>query len=233
MISFERHRFPKDIIINAVRWYLKYKLSFSDVSELLLERGVNVSREAIREWVQKFGPQIGSVLDRKRRKTGKRWHVDETYVKVAGVWKYVYQAVDEDMQVIDVYVSNNRDKMSAKRFFKNCLKVTGDIPESIRSDSHRGYDQVKEIFPNTRHHKVKCLNNKAESSHVPLKQRYRPMRGFKNFDTMEIFLISFESMYRFFRRIRLNNRQMRVLYKERLAEFSDLFQVNCAYNETR
>jgi len=107
MISFKRHRFPKDIIITAVRWYLRYKLSFSDVSELLLERGVNVSREAIREWVQKFGPQIGGILDRKRRKIGKRWHVDETYLKVAGIWKYVYRAVDEDMEVIDVYVSEN------------------------------------------------------------------------------------------------------------------------------
>ena len=126
MISFKRHRFPKDIITTAVRWYLRYKLSFSDVSEFLLERGVNVSREAIREWVQKFGPQIGTILDIKRRKIGKRWHVDETYFKVAGVWKYVYRAVDEDMEVIDVYVSDNRDKESARRFFEICIKVTGD-----------------------------------------------------------------------------------------------------------
>jgi len=115
MISFKRHRFPKDIIITAVRWYLRYKLSFSDVSELLLERGINVSREAIREWVQKFGPQIGNILDKKRRKIGKQWHVDETYFKVAGVWKYVYRAVDEDIEVIDIYVSDNRDKSTAKR----------------------------------------------------------------------------------------------------------------------
>ncbi|MCP4752304.1 MAG: DDE-type integrase/transposase/recombinase, partial [Proteobacteria bacterium] len=101
------------------------------------------------------------------------WHVDETYVKVAGVWKYVYRAVDESMEVIDVHVSDNRDKTTAKRFFKKCIEVTGDASESIRSDSHRGYDQVKEIFPNTRHHKVKCLNNKAESSHVPIPRTYK------------------------------------------------------------
>jgi len=211
----------------AVRWYLRYKLSLADIAELLLERGVNVSREAIREWVQKFGPQMGNILDRKRRKIGKRWHVDETYAKVAGVWKYVYRAVDEDMEVIDVYVSNNRDKSAAKRFFAKCIKVTGDAPESLRSDSHRGYDQVKEIFPNTRHHRVKCLNNKAESSHVPIKQRYRPMRGFKNFGSMGVFITSFESLYRFFQRIRPNNREMRRLYKEKLAEFNVLVQVNC------
>ncbi len=183
MISFKRHRFPKDIIITAVHRYLRYKLSFSDVSELLLERGINVSREAIREWVQKFGPQIGNILDRKRRKTGKRWYVDETYCK--------------------------------------------------RSDSHRGYDQVKEIVPKTRHHKVKCLNNKAKSSHVPQKRGYKPMRGSKNFETMDFFLVSFESMCRFFRKIRPINFEMRKFYKEKLAEFSVLLQVNCVYNKTR
>jgi len=191
MISFKRHRFPKDVITTAVCWYLRYKLSFSDVSELLLERGVNVSREAIREWVQKFGPQMGNILDKKRRKIGKRWHVDETYLKVAGIWKYVYRAVDEDMEVIDVNVSDHRDKQSARKFFNKCIQVTGSAPESIRSDSHRGYDQVKVLFPSTRHHRVKCLNNKVESSHVPIKQRYRPMRGFKNFGSMRLFIDSF------------------------------------------
>ena len=94
---------------------------FADIAELLLKRGVNVSREAIREWVQKFGLQMANILDRKRRKIGIRWHVDETYVKVAGVWKYIYRAVDEEMEVIDVYVSDNRDKSAAKRFFKKCI----------------------------------------------------------------------------------------------------------------
>jgi IS6 family transposase len=85
MLDFKRHRFPGEIIILAVCWYLRYKLSLEDVTELLLERGINVSREATRKWVQKFGPKIAGVLDKKRRKTGKRWHVDETYVRVAGV----------------------------------------------------------------------------------------------------------------------------------------------------
>jgi transposase-like protein len=110
-------------------------------------------------------------LNKKRRNIGKRWHVDETYVKVAGVWQYVYWAIDENMEPIDIYVSEKRDKKAAKQFFKKCINVTGGAPESIRTDGHQGYDQVKELFPTTRHHKVKCLNNKAESSHVPIKQR--------------------------------------------------------------
>jgi len=99
-LYFKRHRFPGEIIVCAVRWYLRYKLYLEDISELLLERGVNVSREAIREWVLKFGSEIAGILDIKRRKIGKRRHVDETYVKVAGIWKYIYRAVDEDMGVI-------------------------------------------------------------------------------------------------------------------------------------
>jgi putative transposase len=216
------------IIIMAVRWYLRYKLSLADITELLLERGVNVSREAVREWVRKFGPQIAKSLNKKRRKIGKRWHVDETYVKVAGVWKYVYRAVDENMEPIDVYVSENRDKKAAGNFFKKCFKVMGGAPESIRTDGHQGYDQVKKIFPNTRHHKVKCLNNKAESSHVPIKQRYRPMRGFKNIATATVFLESFESMYRFFRQVRPHNQKMRNLYKLKLNEFNALLNLSGA-----
>jgi len=200
------------------------------ITELLLERGINVSREAVREWVQKFGPQIAKTLNKKRRKIGKRWHVDETYVKVAGVWKYVYRAVDENMEPIDIYVSEYRDKKAAKKFFKKCIKVTGAAPKSLRSDAHRGYDQVKKIFPDTRHHQVKCLNNKAEGSHVPIKQRYRPMRGFKNIDTATIFLESFESMYQFFRKVRPHNQGMRNLYKMKVDEFNALFNLNSASN---
>ncbi len=140
-------------------------------------------------------------------------------MKVVGVWKYVYRAVDENMEPIDIYVSENRYKKATKKFFKKCTKVTGKAPDSIRTEGHQGYDQAKEIFPNTRNHKVKCLNNKAESSHVPIKQRYRLMRGFKNIDRATIFLESFESLYRFFRQVRPNNQETRNLYKMKLDEF--------------
>jgi transposase-like protein len=226
MLDFKRHRFPGTAIIMAVRWYLRYRLSLEDITELILERGVNVSRETVREWVQKFGPTIAVFLDKKRRRVGGRWHVDETYVKVAGVWKYVYRAVDDDMEVIDIYVSENRDKAAAKKFFKKCRKTAGRKPFSVWSDSHQGYDQTKKLFPKVRHYKIKCLNNKVESSHVPLKQRYRPMRGFKNIDRMRIFLESFESLYRFFRKVPPKNRNMRDVFKEKLQEFNALLCPN-------
>ena len=232
MLKFSGYRFTAAIIIMAVRWYVRYKLSLRDITELLMERGVNVSHESIREWVLKFGPEIACIVDKKRRKIGFRWHVDETYMKVSGVWKYVYRAVDQDMEPIDVYVSETRDKRAAKIFFDKCLAVTGKPPESVRSDSHNGYDQVKDIFPKARHHKVKCLNNKAESSHVPPKQRYRVMRGFKSLASMIVFQNVFESLYRFFRKQRPKNRAMREEFAARLREFDVLLQPNCVLKQT-
>lgn len=231
MFDFSGYRHPGAVITMAVRWYIRYKLSLRDITELLIERGVNVSHESIREWVLKFGPEIANTLDQKRRGIGFRWHVDETYMKVSGVWKYVYRAVDQDMEPIDVYASETRDKKAAKIFFDKCLAVTGKPPESVRSDSHNGYDQVKDIFPKARHHKVKCLNNKAESSHVPIKQRYRVMRGFKSLASMIVFLEAFESLYRFFRKHRPKNREMRDEFAARLREFDALLQSNCALNQ--
>lgn len=231
MLKFSGYRFPGAVIIMAVRWYVRYKLSLRDITELLMERGINVSHESIREWVLKFGPEIAKTIDRKRRGIGFRWHVDETYMKVSGEWKYVYRAVDQDMEPIDVYVSETRDKKAAKIFFDKCLAVSGTPPESVRSDSHNGYDQVKEIFPKARHHKVKCLNNKAESSHVPAKQRYRVMRGFKSLASMIVFQNIFELLYRFFRKQRLKNCLMREEFAARLREFDALLQPNCALNQ--
>ena len=141
------------------------------------------------------------------------------------------QGSDEDMEPIDIYVSETRDKKAAKVFFDKCLAVAGKSPESVRSDSHNGYDQVKEIFSKARHHKVKCLNNKAESSHVPPKQRYRVMRGFKSLVSMIVFLEAFESLYRFFRLQRPKNRKMREEFAARLREFDVLLQPNCALNQ--
>jgi transposase-like protein len=130
------------------------------------------------------------------------------------------------MEVIDIYVSEHRDKKAAKKVFKKCLKTAGDKSSSIRSDSHQEYDQVKKIFKGVRYHKVKCLNNKVERSHVSLMQRYRPMRGFKNFDSTRIFLEeSFESLYRFFRKVPPRNGNMRNEYRLKLEESNDLLQV--------
>ena len=123
--SFAGFRFPPEVIILAVRWYLRYGLSYRDVEELLAERGVDVDHVTIYRWVQRFTPLLIDAAQPCRHAVGDRWFVDETYVKVAGVWRYVYRAVDQFGQVIDVYVSRRRDLAAARRFFAVAL---GDPP---------------------------------------------------------------------------------------------------------
>ena len=116
-MSFAGFRFPPDVILLAVRWYLRYGLSYRDVEELLAKRGVDVDHVTIYRWVQRFTPLVIEAARPCRHSVGDRWFVDETCVKVAGVWRYVYRAVDEYGQVIDVFVSKRRNVAAATRFF--------------------------------------------------------------------------------------------------------------------
>jgi len=124
-VSFARYRFPPDGILLAVRWYLRYGLSYRDVEELLAERGIEVDHVTIYGWVQRFTPLLIDAARPCRHSVGDRWFVDETYVKVAGVWRYVYRAVDQHGQVIDVYVSKRRNLDAAKYFFTTALSAHG------------------------------------------------------------------------------------------------------------
>jgi transposase-like protein len=119
--SFVGYRFPPEVIVLAVRWYLRYGLSYRDVEELLAERGVEVDHVTIYRWVQRFTPLLIDAARPCRHGVGGRWFVDETYVKVGGVWRYVYRAVDQHGQVIDIYVSRRRNTAAARRFFKSVL----------------------------------------------------------------------------------------------------------------
>ena len=124
--AFAGFRFPPDVIVVAVRWYLRYGLSYRDVEELLAERGVDVDHVTVYRWVQRFTPLLIDAARPCRHAVGDRWFVDETYVKVAGVWRYVYRAVDQFGQVIDVYVSRRRDLAAARRFFERASATTAD-----------------------------------------------------------------------------------------------------------
>jgi transposase-like protein len=116
-------RFPPEVIIVAVRWYLRFNLSYRDVEELLVERGVEVDHVTVFRWVQRFTPLLVEAARFARHAPGDRWFVDETYVKVNGVWCYVYRAVDECGQVIDVLVSARRDAATARRFIRRALST--------------------------------------------------------------------------------------------------------------
>src|SRR5947208_12144820 len=121
--AFAGFRFPAEVIVVAVRWYLRFNLSYRDVEELLIERGVEVDHVTVYRWVQRFTPLLSDAARFARHSPGDRWHVDETYVKVNGFWRYVYRAVDQDGQVIDVLVSARRDADAARRFFRRALKM--------------------------------------------------------------------------------------------------------------
>src|SRR5215471_12673686 len=123
--AFAGFRFPPEVIVVAVRWYLRFNLSYRDIEELLVERGVEVDHVTAYRWVQRFAPLLADAARFARHAPGDRWFVDETYVKVNGVWRYVYRAIDQYGQVIDVLVSARRDAAAARRFFRRTLSMVG------------------------------------------------------------------------------------------------------------
>jgi transposase-like protein len=130
--AFAGFRFPPDVIVLAVRWSLRFGLSYRDVEELLTERGIKVDHVSIYRWVQRFTPLLADAAPPCRHVVGARWWVDETYVKVAGQWRYVYRAIDQFGQVVDVFVSRRRDTTAACRFFKQAIGTT-KVPRSRSS----------------------------------------------------------------------------------------------------
>jgi transposase-like protein len=163
-----------------VRWYLRFGLSYRDVEELLVERGVEVDHVTVYRWVQRFTPLLADAARPCRHLVGDRWFVDETYVKVAGRWRYVYRAIDQFGQVIDVFVSAQRDAMAARRFFEQAIGTTRVTPVEVVTDRAATYPMVlEELLPAPWHRTEQYANNRVEGDHGRLKSRLRPMRGLK------------------------------------------------------
>jgi IS6 family transposase len=167
------------VVLLAVRWYLRYGLSYRDVEELLAERGIDVDHVTIYRWVQRFTLLVIDAARPCRHSVGDRWFVDETYVKVAGIWRYVYRAVDQHGQVIDVYVSRRRNVAAATRFFETML-VGLDRPREVTTDLAAPLLRVvDELLPEVLHDTRQYANNRIEWDHGRLKARLRPMRGLR------------------------------------------------------
>jgi putative transposase len=198
---FNRLEIPTDIALQAVRWYLRYKLSYRDLSELLFERGFTFTHEAIRGWVLKFTPLISEELRRRRKgKAGESWYIDETYVRVDGKDCYLYRAIDRQGNLVDCMLSKKRDMKAAKRFLRGAKIVTGSKPKRATTDGLPSYPRaIKETLGKRVLHRVNdYLINYTEQSHRPIKQRYYPMRGFGNFKSAAIFCRGFEEVRNFF-----------------------------------
>jgi transposase-like protein len=178
--AFAGFCFPPDMIVLKVRWYLRFALSYRDVEELLAERGVEVDHVTIYRWVQRFTPLLAEAARPCRHAVGGRWQVDETYVKVAGRWRYVYRAIDQFGQVIDVFVSARRDAKAARQFFEQAIGTTKVAPDEVVTDQAAVYLAVlDELVPAAWHRTDRYANNRVESDHGRLKARLRPMRGLK------------------------------------------------------
>jgi len=160
--------------------YLRFGLSYRDVEELLTERGVQVDHVSVYRWVVRFTPLLAEAARPCRHAVGVRWFVDETYVKVAGRWRYVYRAIDQYGQVIDVFVSARRDTVAARRFFERAIGTTKVTPVEIVTDRAATYPRVlDDVLPTAWHRTDRYANNRVEADHGRLKARLRPMRGLK------------------------------------------------------
>jgi IS6 family transposase len=177
---FAGYRFPPDIIALAVRWYIRYRLSYADVAELLAERGVQVDPSSIYDWVREFAALYEDAARPFRRTVGSSWSVDETYTKVAGKPVYVYRAIDGQGQVVDVYVSERRATADAAAFLRRATAATGVIPDEVTTDGAAAYPPALAVaLPPVAHEVGKAVQQRIERDHQHLKGRVRGMRGFK------------------------------------------------------
>ncbi len=189
MNTYKRHRFPPDIISHAVWLYYRFNLSHRDIEDLLSERGITVSYESIRLWCIKFGAIYSRRLKRKQRGYGDTFYIDEVFVKINGKQHYLWRAVDQDGEVVDVFLQAKRDGATAKRFFRRLLRSHGCEPRKIVTDKLRSYGGAhRELMPDVIHDNSRYANNRAEQSHEVTRVRERGMRKFKSVKQAKRFL---------------------------------------------
>ena len=219
-----RHRFPAEIISHCVWLYYRFALSYRDVEELMSERGVTVTYETIREWCQKFGRVYAKRLKRQAARPGDQWFLDEVLVKILGKQQYLWRAVDQDGEVLDILVQSRRNKKAAKRFCRKLLKSCCYV-RSITTDKLKRYAAAKEdVMPSVKHWQDKGLNNRAENSHQPTRERERRMRGFKSAKHTQQFLAIFSIIGPFFRvgRHLLQAKNYRELMRRRFCDWREV-----------
>jgi putative transposase len=189
MNTYKRHRFPPDIISYAVWLYFRFNLSHRDIEDLLAQRGITVSREAIRLWCIKFGAIYTRRLKRRHRGFGDTFYIDEVFIKINGKQHYLWRAVDQDGEVVDVYLQARRDGTAANRFFKRLVRSHGREPRKIVTDKLRSYGVAhRELIPDTIHSTQRYENNRAEQSHEATRVRERGMRRFKSMKQAQTFV---------------------------------------------
>jgi putative transposase len=197
---YKHHRFPGEIISHGVWLYYRFHLSYRDVEELLFERGIDVTYEAIRQWCRKFGQDYANQLRRRRPRPGDKWYMDEVFLTINGERHYLWRAVDQDDHVLDILVQSRRNKKAAKKFFRKLLKGLQYVPRVVITDKLKSYDAaMREMLPGVEHRQHRYLNNRCESSHRPTRQRERRMQGFKSAGHAQRFLSAYGPIAQHFR----------------------------------
>jgi len=199
-LAYSGYRFPRDVIQRAVWMYLRFTLSFRDVEELLAERGITVAYETVRRWVLTFGPAIARGLRARRPRPHARWHLDEVFVRIGGKQMYLWRAVDAEGEVLDVLVQPKRDRRAAQKLMRKLLKKQGMAPEAWVTDKCPAYAAALREMKLSRvdHVQRKRANNRAESSHVPVRRRERKLQGFKSARSAQRFLSMHAATYNVF-----------------------------------
>jgi putative transposase len=197
---YKRHRFPAEIISHCVWLYSRFCLSYRDVEELIAERGIILTYEAVRYWCRKFGQAYANQLHRRHPSPGDKWHLDEVFLTIHGERHYLWRAVDQDGHVLDILVQQRRDKKAAKRFFPKLLKGLTYVPRVIITDQLKSYGAaLREILPSVEHRQHRYLNNRAENSHQPTRQREQRMGRFKSPGHAQRFLSAYGPIASHFR----------------------------------
>ena len=198
-ISFVRHQFPPAIIRHTVWLYLRFTLSYRDVEDLLAERGLDVSYESVRRWVLKFGPLFARELRRRRHRPTSRWHLDEMAVLIGGKQFWLWRAVDDEGEVLDLLVQRRRDKNAAVKLMRKLLKKQGFAPDVLVTDKLRSYGAAKAALGlSARHEQGLRKNNRAENSHQPVRGRERKMQRFKSPGSAQRFLSTHAAVHNTF-----------------------------------
>ena len=227
-LSYRRHRFPAEIIPLAIWLYLRFTLSYRDVEELLAERGLDVSYETVRRWVLKFGPLIARKLRQGRPRPSARWHLDEMVVRIAGKRMYLWRAVDNEGEVLDMLVQRRRDTQAALRLMRKLLKKQGFAPKLLVTDKLGSYGSAfRQLRLTCPHDRGLRKNNRAENSHQVVRRRKRKMQGFKSARSAQRFLNIHSAVHNTFNHQRhlVSRSTLRIFRAEAAAQWQDAVAV--------